>query len=152
MDDQTTKSADFLALENFLPYRLNLAAEKVSQKFAREYKRRYGLTRPEWRTFATIGQFGIITAREICLHSPMHKTKVSRAVFALEKRRWVKRTPDPADRRLEHLELTTIGKTTYKDLIEVARVFEKNFINSIGEDDAEHLLNALTAIEKRFEP
>jgi len=70
MDDQNNKTDDILALEKFLPYRLNRAAEKVSQRFAQEYKKRYGLTRPEWRTFATIGQFGVITAREICNHSP----------------------------------------------------------------------------------
>ena len=63
MDDSNIKNADILALEKFLPYRLNQASEKVSQKFAQEYKKRYGLTRPEWRTFATIGQFGTITAR-----------------------------------------------------------------------------------------
>lgn len=141
---------DLLALERFLPYRLNLAAEKVSQKFAQEYKKRYGLTRPEWRTFATIGQFEVITAREICNHSPMHKTKVSRAVNALEKRRWVKRTPDANDRRLEHLELTSTGKTAYKDLVGVAKAFEQSFITSIGEGDADHLLKALDAIERRF--
>ncbi|MFT6657176.1 MarR family winged helix-turn-helix transcriptional regulator [Maritalea sp.] len=151
MDDLNTKNAPILALETFLPYRLNQAAEKVSQKFALEYKKRYGLTRPEWRTFATIGQFGTITAREICNHSPMHKTKVSRAVFALEKRRWVKRTPDPADRRLEHLELTTIGQTAYKDMVGVANVFEEKFIESIGVKDSQFLLNALDAIERRFE-
>lgn len=151
MDDQTNKKADILALENFLPYRLNQASEKVSQKFAREYKKRYGLTRPEWRTFATIGQFEVITAREICNHSPMHKTKVSRAVFSLEKRRWVKRTQDPEDRRLEHLELTSLGQTAYKDLVSVARSFEENFIHSIGSEDAKLLLKALDAIERRFE-
>ncbi len=149
--NEQQETNNLLALENFLPYRLNLAAEKVSQKFAQEYKKRYGLTRPEWRTFATIGQFGVITAREICNHSPMHKTKVSRAVHALEKRRWVKRTPDETDRRLEHLELTSAGKTAYKDLVGVAKSFEENFINSIGGEDAKQLLNALSAIERRFE-
>lgn len=151
MEDQNKQNAEILALENFLPYRLNQAAEKVSQKFAQEYKKRYGLTRPEWRTFATIGQFGVITAREICNHSPMHKTKVSRAVFSLEKRRWVKRTQDPEDRRLEHLELTSVGQTAYKDMVNVARQFEKNFIDSIGGEDAKLLLTALNAIERRFE-
>jgi len=151
MADMTDKTTDILALEKFLPYRLNLAAEKVSLKFAQEYKKRYGLTRPEWRTFATIGQFGTITAREICNHSPMHKTKVSRAVFALEKRRWIRRTQDPRDRRLEHLELTTTGLSTYKDLVRMADDFEQNFIQSIGNKDAELLLQALDAIERRFE-
>ncbi|MGJ8528069.1 MarR family winged helix-turn-helix transcriptional regulator [Maritalea sp.] len=150
MNDHNTENDGILALEKFLPYRLNRAAERVSLRFAQEYKRRYGLTRPEWRTFATIGQFGSITAREICDHSPMHKTKVSRAVFSLEKRRWIKRTQDPQDRRLEHLELTNVGQATYKDLVKSAKTFETNFTDSIGAADAELLLKALNAIERRF--
>jgi len=151
MDDQNNKTTQILALEKFLPYRLNQVSEKVSLNFAQEYKRRYGLTRPEWRTFATIGQFGVITAREICNHSPMHKTKVSRAVFALEKRRWIKRTQDPADRRLEHLELTSAGKSTYLDMVGMANAFEEKFVQLIGESDTQLLLSALEAIESHFE-
>ena len=51
-----------------------------------------------------------MTATEVGVHSTMHKTKVSRAVFALEQRRWLKRTQDDGDRRVEHLELTAPGQ------------------------------------------
>ena len=65
-----------LALEGFLPYRLARAAEQVSRQFAALYRERHGMTRPEWRTLATIGQFNRITATAIGQHSSMHKTKV----------------------------------------------------------------------------
>ncbi|MEX2081804.1 MAG: MarR family transcriptional regulator, partial [Dehalococcoidia bacterium] len=54
-----------LVLERFLPYRLNRAAEAVSQRFAAVYRSRYGLTRPEWRTLATVGQMEPTTATAI---------------------------------------------------------------------------------------
>ena len=54
---------DTLALESFLPYRLARAAEAVSRQFAALYRERHGLTRPEWRTLATIGQFTRVTGR-----------------------------------------------------------------------------------------
>lgn len=94
-------------LENFLPYRLNRAAEFVALRFAAQYKARYQLTRPEWRTLAALGSSRrSMTATEIGAHSTMHKTKVSRAVFSLEQRRWLKREEDGRDRRFEHLALT----------------------------------------------
>lgn len=64
-------------LESFLPYRLNRAAELISLSFAREYKQRYRLTRPEWRALAALGNVGRMTATEIGTHSNMHKTKVT---------------------------------------------------------------------------
>ena len=101
MESETTETPP-LVLEDFIPYRLNKAAEAVSQRFASIYRDRYGLTRPEWRTLATLGQFGILTATAIGAHSSMHKTKVSRAVFTLEKRRWLSRKRDDIDRRIEN--------------------------------------------------
>ena len=47
---------EILELEMFLPYRLNRLADAVSREFSKIYRDRYGLTRPEWRTLAGLGQ------------------------------------------------------------------------------------------------
>ncbi|MGD9914284.1 MAG: MarR family winged helix-turn-helix transcriptional regulator [Rhizobiaceae bacterium] len=121
-----------LALEHFLPYRLSRLSEQVSRSFSAIYRERFGLTRPEWRTLATLGEFGRTTATAIGAHSSMHKTKVSRAVAALEKRRWLKRIPDDADRRVEHLELTKAGSDAYRELVPVARAFGRKLERALG--------------------
>ncbi len=149
---ERTGSTTILHLEAFLPYRLLRAAEEVSRRFARHYKNRHGMTRPEWRTLATIGQFGSITAKQIGEHSSMHKTKVSRAVRALEKRRWLKRRTDDLDRRIEHLELTPPGKTIYRELAYIARVFEQDLVEQLGKSGAHRLDEGLTAIENNLYP
>ena len=96
-----------LALEAFLPYRLNRIAAAVSQDFRSVYGPHHDLTIPEWRVLATLGQSEKISAKEIGRHSSMHKTKVSRAVRALEERRCgiqVQRIPSRADHfRLSHI-------------------------------------------------
>tara|TARA_R110002020_G_scaffold47651_3_gene135575 strand:+ start:4437 stop:4910 length:474 start_codon:yes stop_codon:yes gene_type:complete len=139
-----------LALEGFLPYRLARAAEHVSRQFAELYRKRHGMTRPEWRTLATIGQFNRITATEIGLHSSMHKTKVSRAIKTLEERGWVTRQADQADRRVEHLELTREGRNHYMDLVQLARRYEAKLIATLGESNAEQLSAGIAAIETRL--
>ena len=71
-------------LERFLPYLLNQAAEATSRGFQSTYREAYGFTRTEWRVMANLGKFGAMTARDICAISHIDKTKVSRAVPAID--------------------------------------------------------------------
>lgn len=134
-------------LETFLPYRLNQAAERVSQRFAAQYRARYRMTRPEWRTLAALGTYGRMTATEIGVNSSMHKTKVSRAVRALEEKRWLKRSENADDRRIEHLALTAAGRRIYDEMIELARTYEAELARLLGEDDLARLEAGLAAVE-----
>ena len=143
-----TKRDDELALESFLPYRLNRAAELVSRGFAELYSRQYGLTRPEWRCLATIGQFHRTTATRIGAHSSMHKTKVSRAVHALEERRWLRRVEDADDRRVEHLELTALGTERYHELVALARAYEQQLEGLLGRRGLRAVDEGMAAIEQ----
>lgn len=137
-------------LETFLPYRLNQAAERVSQSFAAQYRARYQMTRPEWRTLAALGSYGLMTATEIGANSSMHKTKVSRAVRALEEKRWLKRSEHAEDRRVEHLELTHAGKRIYGEMIELARAYEQQLVGLLGTEDLAKLEAGLTALEAQL--
>jgi len=134
-------------LETFLPYRLNQAAERVSQRFAAQYRTRYRMTRPEWRTLAALGAYGRMTATEIGANSSMHKTKVSRAVRALEEKRWLKRRENADDRRIEHLELTPAGRRIHGEMIELARAYQEELARLLGKDGLERLEAGLSAVE-----
>lgn len=141
-------SDELLSLEDFLPYRLNRLADAVSRSFAQIYRDRFGLTRPEWRLLATLGQYGTMTATAIGQHSAMHKTKVSRAVTGLEKRRWLARRADTADRRVEHLSLTKAGEEVYRELIPLAHTFERDLLDRLGAGDRKALLAGVAAMER----
>lgn len=135
---------DEFDLDAFLPYRLNRAAELVSLRFARRYRDRYGMTRPEWRTLALLGSNGRLTATAIGALSTMHKTKISRAVRALEERHWLRRQADVDDRRVEHLELTPAGQRAYEDIARLARDYEAELRGLFGQ-------NALASLDKGLE-
>jgi DNA-binding MarR family transcriptional regulator len=136
-----------LELENFLPYRLNRISATVSQEFRSVYGPHHDLTIPEWRVLATLGQFEEIGAKAIGAHSSMHKTKVSRAVRALEERRWLKRRESEEDRREEILSLTPLGRKTYAEIVPRAIAFEKRILADLG-PDAAALLSALNRLEQ----
>jgi len=139
--------SDILALETFLPYRLNRLAEAVSREFYAVYRKKYGLTRPEWRLLATLGQFGTMTATAVARHSAMHKTKVSRAVTALEKRRWLAREADDRDRRVEHLRLTKAGEEAYHAMVPMARDYEARLMARLSDRERELVASALQLLE-----
>ena len=133
-------------LQDFLPYLLNQAAEASSHDFQRYYKGRYGMLRTEWRVLFHLGRYGTLTAKEICDRASLHKTKVSRAVGALEAKRFLTRAELPDDRRHEQLGLTKAGLAAYRDLNHEAARFDSNLVQSISQADQDILRRCLRQI------
>lgn len=141
-------SAEF-DLQQFLPYLLNQAAEATSQGFYTLYRAHSGMTRTQWRVMANLGKFGAMTARDICAISHVEKTKVSRAVSALEREGMLLRTPSDTDRRVEILSLTARGKALFADLGQHAIAFDAQLRARLGPEQAtqlETLLHQLTGL------
>lgn len=107
-------------LEDFLPYRLAVLAGMVSQGFGRLYSERFGITIPEWRVIAMLGQHGTLTSKEIGERTHMHKTMVSRAVTDLDRSGLVSRLTNRADKREVFLSLTEAGRRVYADIVPLA--------------------------------
>ena len=100
-------------LKAYLPYRLNYLAEMTSEATRPIYRKRHGLTRPEWRVLVNLAEVDSLTATELCARVPLHKTKVSRALAALEARGWTTRETDAQDRRVAHARLTGRGRQAF---------------------------------------
>lgn len=139
---------EILELESFLPYRLYRLADTISREFSRIYRERHGLTRPEWRTLSGLGERGTMTATELGEQSAMHKTKVSRAVAELERRRWLTRTPDESDRRVEHLALTKAGLEIYREMVPLAKAFERELLAGLSAEERAAIGKGVAALEK----
>lgn len=137
------QECDGFDLQDFLPYLLNQAAEESSLAFQRIYKSRYGMLRTEWRVLFHLGRYGQMTAREISQRSRTHKTKISRAVAALEQRRFLTRERDACDRRNEFLNLTPAGQTAYIDLRGIAQNYDANLAGSLSPSEVAVLRTAL---------
>ena len=138
-----------LKLEEFLPYRLNVCASQVSQALSRIYTERYKIGVPEWRVLVTLGQFGMMTAKGIGSHSHMHKTKVSRAVALLERRKLVTRRVNRADLREAFLSLTAAGRAVYDELTPIVLNFARELQQTIDAADRAALDRALKKLTER---
>ena len=133
-------------LATFLPYVLNRAAEKTSEQFESVYKKRYGMLRMEWRVLFHLGRYGPLTAKDICIKGDLHKTKVSRAVAALEDKRFLSRNIFPDDRRYELLVLSVNGQNVYNDLCHEAAHFHDHMVSQLPDGAVHAMINALNIL------
>jgi DNA-binding MarR family transcriptional regulator len=138
-----------LKLEQFLPYQLNVVATLVSEALSRAYGRRYRIGIPEWRVLVTLGQFKVMTGKAIGAHTHMHKTKVSRAVALLEKRKLLVRRINRADMRESFLSLTAAGRAVYEELAPHALDFARRLTEILTPADRDAFHRALQQITDR---
>jgi DNA-binding MarR family transcriptional regulator len=119
------KPAQALQLENFLPYRLSILAQLVSESLHDLYAGPYRLSVTEWRVMAVLGRFAPLTASEVGLRAVMDKVAISRAVAGLMKRGLVERATDRADRRRAPLRLSARGRAMHARIVPLALGYQE---------------------------
>lgn len=121
-------------LDDFLPYRLSVAAARVSRRFADLYGAESGISSPEWRVLAHLAQSGSVSVRDIHARVDMDKSKVSRAASRLEEAGLVQKLGHDADRRLVALSLTPEGQALMQRLGQIADAFQDELRAALGTD------------------
>lgn len=140
-----------LQLDRFVPYRLSVLTNRVSSAIARHYSERFGLTVPEWRIMASLGETPGLSAREVAARTAMDKVQVSRAVASLIEARRVERTPDDDDGRISHLELTRAGRAIYDQIVPLALRLEEQFLTTLSPTERRQFDRLLTKLGKRVQ-
>lgn len=125
---------DTFRLDQFLPYRLSVAATRISRRFAALYEAEAGLSIPEWRVMAHLNHSGAVSVRDIHARVHLDKSMVSRAASRLEQAGLLSKTDHDSDRRLIVLELTPAGRDLMKRLGRIAQEFQADLIAELGED------------------
>jgi DNA-binding MarR family transcriptional regulator len=138
-----------LKLDQFLPYQLQVVTTLMSQALSRVYARRYRLGIPEWRVLVVLGQFGWMNGKTICAHTHMHKTKVSRAVANLERRKLIARRANRADMRESLVALTPAGRTIYDEIAPNAVIFSRRLTEILTPSDRDAFQRALKQLTDR---
>lgn len=144
-----SSTKNVLILENFPPYRLNVLAAIVSQGFARLYSDRFGISIPQWRVVAVLGQHGGLTSKEIGRRAHMHKTMVSRAVGDLERHGLTERQVNRTDRREAFLSLTATGQRIYDEIVPLARDYAARLTADLSEADREAFDRIVAMLRER---
>ena len=133
-------------LSEFLPYKLSILSETISQLIARDYESRFGLTMNQWRAIVIIGAHSPITAQGICAKTLLKKMTVSRAVKALKARKLIAATSAPDDARKSLLKLTRQGIQIHDEVLPMAQDYEEALLSALSDSQK----NALGEIIKKF--
>ena len=121
-----------LELEKFLPYRLSILAQLVSESLHDLYAGPFGLSVTQWRVMAALGRFAPLTASEVGQRIVMDKVAISRAVAGLMKRGLVERTTDRDDRRRASLKLSARGRAMHARIVPLALDYEDRLYKALG--------------------
>ncbi|MBX3207825.1 MAG: winged helix-turn-helix transcriptional regulator [Labilithrix sp.] len=136
-----------LKLEEFLPYRLSLASNVVSQVIGQAYEKLFALKMPEWRVMCVLAESKELTQQEIVGLTQMDKVTVSRAAQVLERRELLRRVPNVEDARSLRLSLTPTGRDLYRRVVPAALTLEAEVLEGLGPRE----VRALNALLRRLE-
>jgi DNA-binding MarR family transcriptional regulator len=124
-----------LELDRFLPYRLSVLSNTVSQAIAAEYESRHDLTVTEWRVMAVLGLNSGISASGVAERTAMDKVAISRAVARLIETGRVARTVSEDDRRRSELWLTPAGRAVYEEIAPRALAYEQRLLSVLSVEE-----------------
>ena len=140
------KSAS-LKLDRFVPYRMSVASNLVSDVIARAYRTLFGLSVPEWRLVAVLAERGRISQLELGSATRMDKVTVSRAAIALVERGLLETASNPLDKRSRLLALSESGAEVYAQVAPKALELERVLLAEFSEEEIEVLTAMLLRLE-----
>ncbi len=144
-----TTDVPALELEHFLPYRLSVLSNTVSAALAGAYARRFALTIPQWRVIAVLARAPGLSAAAVAERTAMDKVAVSRAVAGLMRKGRVRRVLAASDRRRSVLTLTARGASVYRQIVPLARAYERRLLGELGPAEQSLFDQLLARLQKR---
>jgi DNA-binding MarR family transcriptional regulator len=133
-------------LEDFLPFRLSVAAASVSRLMGRRLAEAYGISIAEWRVLTAVGRYGTLSPSLVGERTAMDKVKVSRAAASLVARGLIKQSQDPADGRGRLLRLTRKGASVHNGAAPLAHELESEIAQGLSRNEWAALQKALARL------
>jgi len=145
--EQSASTHAVLELDRFLPYRLSVLSNRISQDIAQLYAARFALSVTEWRVLAVLGRYPDLSANEVAERTAMDKVTVSRAAQGLLKRRLVERASHEADGRSHRLSLSQEGARLHGEIAPLALAYEAALLSGLAPGE----VTAMKLLLKRLE-
>lgn len=136
-------------LNDFLPYRVSVLANTISQGIAARYRDEHAISVTEWRVLAVLGGSPAQTASDLTRKTAMDKVAIHRAVKSLVAKNLLQRHPDTSDRRRHPLRLTPAGQTILDTIIPKACAFERELLQALEPRETRALDRIIEKLTKK---
>ncbi|MCY4656097.1 MAG: MarR family winged helix-turn-helix transcriptional regulator [Gammaproteobacteria bacterium] len=111
----------------------------MSRYIASAYSERFGLTIPQWRVIAILGEGIEQTSKGLVDLTKMDKVAVSRAVSQLVTKKLVRRIAVQTDGRLALVRLSKQGKDLYEEISPLALDLERKLLDQLSDQEIQDL-------------
>ncbi|MDE0841915.1 MAG: MarR family winged helix-turn-helix transcriptional regulator [Porticoccaceae bacterium] len=137
MKEKHHSGAPVLQLERYLPYRLSILSNRISNLISSTYSSKFALSISEWRIMAVLGEAPGASADDVSIQTQIEKSILSRAISKLLQRHLLHREFDPADRRRSMLKLTATGLSVYREMVPVSYDYEQALLTCFNDAERE---------------
>jgi len=136
-------------LEDFIPYKLSVVANRVSQSIGKIFETQFNIQVPEWRIMMALYAYDDLVFNEVVERTSMDKARVSRAQRRLVDLQLITSVNDPTDGRKVILALTPKGEKMCGDILPEAAKREAWYLDALDDDEHKQLDVILDKLMKR---
>jgi MarR family transcriptional regulator for hemolysin len=109
-----------------------------------------GLTQPQWRMLAVLSKNEGINQVSLAEYLDIQPITLTRQVDRLEADGWIKRKPDPTDRRATLLNVTPKAQPLIEQIWGLADELARDMLEGISDEDREQAHRVLSTIRQNF--
>ena len=121
----------------------------MSRAFAERYEAEFGLSIPEWRVMAVLGEGEPLLTQAVIARTGMDRVKVSRAVIRLADKGLIRRDPHPEDGRAQVLSLAPPGLALYGRILPRAHALQAELAEVLAPAEIAALGDMLDLLHRR---
>ena len=132
--------------DRYLGFLISDAARLMRTVFDRRVLR-LGLTRAQWLVLTRLHRRPGASQSELAEMMEIEKASAGRLVDRLERKKWVERRPDPADRRVNRLYLTPEAEGIRKRMWTVAEQTVDDAMGELSAPEVEQLTDLLAKVK-----
>jgi DNA-binding MarR family transcriptional regulator len=136
-------------LEDFIPYKLAVVANRVSQSIGKLFETQFNIQVPEWRIMMALYAYDRLVFHALVDRTSMDKARVSRAQHRLVDLGLISSIVDPTDGRRVILALTRKGEKMCGDILPQAAQQEAWYLAVLDPDEHRQLDVILDKLMKR---
>ncbi|MEO8122649.1 MAG: MarR family winged helix-turn-helix transcriptional regulator [Burkholderiales bacterium] len=122
-------------LEDFIPFKLAVVANRISQSIGHLFETRFNIQIPEWRILMALYAYGGLPFYELVARTSMDKARVSRAQRRLVDLRMIETEIDANDRRKLLLSISEIGARMCAEILPAVAAREAWFLEALSDEE-----------------